>query len=85
MKLCRVTWLDSKWVGGSWKFLDEIDTQPLQVESVGWIIEDTPNSLVLVHNRGGNGRDDTTDSMGAVVIPRGCVVTVEELTNVVIP
>lgn len=78
----RVTWLDSHAYGG-WKSRDEwaehISADRLVCESVGWLVIDGRDYLVLAQSRGNRVGDATWADM--VQIPRVAVQTVRVLPS----
>lgn len=68
MKLVLVKWVDAVTMGHGWRSQDEIaKTQPTLCQSVGWVLKQTKQKLILVSTIEGDDCDgDTTIPMGMV-------------------
>jgi hypothetical protein len=66
--LVLVTWKDAKSEASGWKSIDEVSCgHPATVTSVGWIVRQTKNKLIIVSSIVGDHCDgDTTIPMGWV-------------------
>jgi hypothetical protein len=67
-----VVWRDSRG-GGGWVPASEIDAEPAEIHSVGWVVSETPTAIVLaasVESRDHGGRhvlDPLTIPLSAVL------------------
>ena len=52
--LYRVDWIDAHSNGG-WSLPKDINIKPLKVNSVGWLIKDTKDYIVLAQNMSSSG------------------------------
>ena len=73
-KLVLVEWRDSQASMAVWETCDEMDDlAPLKCVSVGFVLEDTEDRLVLAMTR------NDYQVMGRVVIPREAITAVKSL------
>ena len=77
-RLVMITWLDSRQSEGSWKWLsDYAPMKPVEVVSVGWLIQDDGEVKVLAQSLAPDG--DNVQSAGRKAIPTCCVMKIETL------
>ena len=76
-----VRWLDSYGPTGRWLELDEFHAEELVASSVGWIIAQNKNAIVLVpHLIDGNERA-ARQGCGEMTIPRKSILTMHQLST----
>lgn len=78
MKFVRVEWIDSHEVLGNWTLLTELDEDDLRtspISTVGFVLRDTDDRMVIVLNNGGD------QVSNGIVIPRCSIESVVELTE----
>ncbi len=79
-KIVKVTWVDSSEYYG-WQDVTEVqEKQCMRVMTVGILWEKTQAHLKIVQSFG-----ESTHILGILVIPRGCVKSIEELGEVEVP
>lgn len=72
-RLLVVTWRDSVTLGrGGWQQAGEVaSVEPALIETVGWVLCETPSALTLA----ATWDDDSPPHVeGHMVIPKGCIV-----------
>lgn len=75
-RLVRVRWHDAHSCGDGWQAIEEIDTEPYVVDSIGYAIVDAkPGHIVLA----ASASDDAVDHV--LAIPHGMVREVVELID----
>ena len=77
MRYIEVQWTDSAHLPDRWMDLDEakgIAAQMLQIASVGIVIEEKQEYLLLARSL-----DDQGHASGVFQIPRGCILRIKEL------
>lgn len=74
MKLVYVEWLDSESQDG-WHPIDGLDTSMTHINSVGYLIVDEPDRIVL----GPNYDKKNHAVCQPITIPRCCIVKMEEI------
>lgn len=80
--LVIISWVDSCQSEGAWQFLSDFSAQkPMEVTSVGWLIQDDDVCKVLAQSLA-HRTDDDVQSAGRKVIPSKCVVKIERLSEV---
>lgn len=71
--LVLVTWVDSRQTEGSWQFLSDLSPPaPVICRSVGWLVHDGPDCLIVAQSLG-DVADDDIQTAGRKHIPRPCV------------
>lgn len=75
MKTVKVTWVDASTKSG-WTDRQDVELTPALVRSVGWLVEETKDSISLASSFGRNGPGDFADYL---TIPTSCVQSVETL------
>lgn len=81
-RLVMITWLDSRQTEGSWQWLSSYEKMtPVEVVSVGWLIQDDATVKVLAQSMAPDGENVQTS--GRKVIPSCCVKKIENLHEVV--
>lgn len=83
MRLVLVEWLDSMGVGGDWQCLDCVkDPEPVVCVSVGWIIRDTEEYILIASHRHDGGVIDDAEAQvcGTMAITKGTVVKIADLS-----
>ena len=79
--LVVVTWLDSRQSSGGWKWLSELEERdPIECQSVGWLIQDGDDAKVLAQSMAPDG--DDMQYAGDKIIPSRAVLKIERLTEV---
>jgi len=68
-----VTWLDAAHHQGWFDGNDELPTEPLQIESLGWLVFRDEKAVVLAMSAGEHNLGEL------LVVPMCCVVSVDEL------
>ena len=77
-RLVMITWLDSRQANGAWQWLSDYEKmQPVEVVSVGWLIQDDDVAKVLAQSMAPDGENVQTS--GRKVIPARCVTKIENL------
>ena len=67
-----VEWDDSAQPTSAWCFVDGLDVGIIRCRSVGWVLHDDPEVLVLAPNLGQEGTDEEQAS-GIIRIPQRCI------------
>jgi hypothetical protein len=84
--LVIIRWQDSRQPCSHWRYLAALpDTKPVEVATVGWLLRDTPEVLVVCQNVGDLESPDKAQASGIMTIPTRCVLSVERLTEQVGP
>ena len=75
MQLVRVTWLDAYSLSSGWKSVEEArKLKPVEVKSVGYVLNDAGTHLVIA-----SSLTDDGDCDGDLVIPAAWICKIEEL------
>lgn len=83
MRICkgqmvRVEWLDSRATTDQWEFLEDAELEkPVCCVSVGIVLEDTREYIVIAQSKTESPADET-QIMGRMTIPR-CSITKERI------
>lgn len=79
-RLVIVEWIDSS-SGEGWRPTDELATQtaPVRCQSVGWVLAETKEAIVLVAHTSGGHNSYREYARGDISIPKGCVTRVRKL------
>lgn len=81
--LVIIRWLDSRQPSGQWRYLADLpEARPVEVASVGWLLRDTAEAMVICQNVGDLETPDKAQASGIMTIPTRCVLSVERLTEV---
>lgn len=74
-KLVQIVWEDIAPHEGSWISRTKVKPQPAVMESVGWLILNDPQYVILAQDY------DHKDNMvaGVATYPKGCVRTINEI------
>ncbi len=76
MPVVEVEWIDS-WAHGGWQDPEDVDGTPLKCRSVGYLLKNGPNTVVLALSQHEGG------SVGDVLtIPSRCVTELRTLQGV---
>lgn len=79
-RLVMVTWLDSRQTNGSWQWISNYEKMtPVEVVSVGWLIQDDETVKVLAQSMAADGDDMQTS--GRKAIPTCCVQKIENVAE----
>lgn len=79
MKLVIVEWMDSS-QGEGWTPVSEIEDGCIAIRSVGWVLRETKDVLVIAPHHGERlGRDTPEQACGYMKIPKLAVKRVREL------
>ena len=77
--LVMITWLDSRQTDGAWQWLSKFEKlTPVEVVSVGWLIQDDAQVKVLAQSMAPDG-DNNMQTAGRKAVPTNCVVKIEPL------
>ncbi|HVZ05578.1 hypothetical protein [Hyphomicrobium sp.] len=80
--LVIVRWLDSRQPCGQWRYLSSLpDARPVEVATVGWLVKDTVDVMVVCQNVGDLENPERAQASGIMAIPTRCVLSVEKLTE----
>jgi len=77
MKIVEVEWIDAHYEGG-WKpkiALEDAVRKDLKIVTLGYLIEDTDDRIILTHGIDGEGEQ----YQGYYLIPKGCVLNIKEI------
>lgn len=78
--LVLVIWLDSYGVSSEWQEITEIVAPPLTVSSVGWLLHDGEDCIVIVpHLSQADHKHAKQQGCGDMTIPKVAVVSITEL------
>jgi hypothetical protein len=78
--LVMVEWEDSAQPVPGWQHLSEFTPQSvIKCVSVGWLIHDSTDMLVIAPNMGDLDSENNVQVSGVIRIPARCVVSVKEL------
>ncbi|MBS0251199.1 MAG: hypothetical protein JSR78_09055 [Proteobacteria bacterium] len=81
--LVIIRWLDSRQPSGQWRYLSDLpEVRPVEVASVGWLLRDTAEAMVICQNVGDLEAPNKAQASGIMTIPTRCVLSVERLTEV---
>lgn len=82
MKLRYVKWVDSHGPGNGWLALSDIWAEQLVVRSVGFVLHDTPELLVLVPHLCLPAEDAfvARQGRGALTIPKASILETGDIT-----
>lgn len=79
-RLVMITWLDSRQTDGAWEWLSKYERlNPVEVVSVGWLIQDDDNVKVLAQSMAPDGENMQT--AGRKAIPTCCIRSIETLVE----
>jgi hypothetical protein len=74
VKKVEIQWIDSKTSPNEWEYLDGLESlKPPLCQSVGFLIEDTPEYKTIVHTI------STTQILGRITIPNRCIKKIKVL------
>jgi hypothetical protein len=80
--LVIIRWLDSRQPCGQWRYLSTLpEARPVEVATVGWLLQDTADVKVVCQNVGDLDNPDKAQASGIMTIPTRCVLSVERLTE----
>jgi hypothetical protein len=84
--LVIIRWQDSRQPCSHWRYLAALpETKPVEVATVGWLLKDTPEVMVICQNVGDLESPDKAQASGIMTIPTRCVLSVERLREEVGP
>lgn len=69
MKVVKVLWVDSCNSNMNWTFAEDIEIEPMYIESFGVVIKDTDEFLAIAQNYG----DNPEQYSNITTIPKGCI------------
>ena len=76
--LVIVRWIDIASHDGAWMdYSDAVTMKPIQVETVGWVIKENPEYIVVAASISPDKEESVTGSINA--IPRGCISFIKDL------
>lgn len=80
--LVLIHWIDSRGASSQWAFLDDKAQGPCQCESAGWLIHQSPDSIVICPHIGDTG-DEWEDAQGCGImeIPTVAITSIHKLTK----
>ena len=82
LPLMFVEWVDSMSVNGEWQSVEEIEEPELAIAySVGWVIGDFPNYLVVAPHVVADLKDIELQACGVMNIPKVCIRRTERLSD----
>lgn len=82
-KLIVVDWHDSRQPKPNWIFLDDLVNEgPVACCSVGWVVSETTENLILCPNLGDTFSSDSVQGCGMIVIPQ---ISIKKRTLMTIP
>lgn len=77
MRLVLVEWEDSRTADGGWRYIKDVcELKAVKCQTVGWLLEQTPTSLLIAQSVG-DLSDDESQTMGRTAI------AVRQITKVV--
>lgn len=80
--LVIIRWQDSRQPCGHWRFLSALpETSAVEVATVGWLLKNTGEVMVVCQNVGDLGHPEKAQASGIMAIPTRCVLSVEKLTE----
>ena len=80
--LVIIRWQDSRQPCGHWRFLSALpETSAVEVATVGWLLKDTADVMVVCQNVGDLAHPEKAQASGIMTIPTRCVLSVERLTE----
>ena len=79
MKLVLVEWYDSHQNTGGWAPVKDIPAFLPVIRSVGWVLHDNDQCLVLVPNHGAATDTSSEQACGEMTIPKRAVKKVRQL------
>jgi len=79
-RIVEVEWEDTI-TRHAWSNVDELPTHAWGIHSVGYVIQDDDDALVLVEARGEGGSNVSKDVGCATLIPRSAIRKVTELSK----
>lgn len=75
MKLVLVKWVDSKRLSEGWEYTEDITPSVVTCLSVGWILKENAECIVIVPHRDEN----ESQGCGIIAIPRCAIKHIEVL------
>jgi len=80
--LVIIRWQDSRQPSGHWRYLSVLPAaKPVEVATVGWLLQDDAEVKVVCQNVGDLEHPDKAQASGIMTIPTRCVLSVERLTE----
>lgn len=76
MDLVKIEWLDSRGATAGWKFVDDLDEGACKMHSVGWIVKDDWEHVVLAPHMS----TDEEQASGVMYIPRSAITHIYALS-----
>ncbi len=80
MELVIVEWEDSQGCPQGWQFFEDVSFEPVTIRSVGWVLRENKQSVMLAPHVGRVGGVEN-QGQGIMTIPKRCIlrrVTLEE-------
>ena len=72
--LVIIRWQDSRQPCGHWRFLSALpETTAVEVATVGWLLKDTADVMVVCQNVGDLTHPEKAQASGIMAIPTRCV------------
>lgn len=79
MKAAKITWIDSSGVQGGWQFLEDFDTELVEVTSIGFIVKENDALIALALNVGKETINAPTQINGVITIPKCAISSISFL------
>jgi len=80
LKLLWIKWRDPVARGGRWTAIEDVNTVAAAAESVGWLARQTAEDIIIVQTSCIDKGEDEHEILNEQLIPRGCIVEMQELT-----
>ena len=69
MKVVKVLWVDSCNSNLNWTVAEDVEVEPMYIDSFGVVVKDTDEFLAIAQNHG----DDPEQYSNITTIPKGCI------------
>lgn len=74
--LVRIEWTDSRGPTPRWQFIEDLDEGPCIMESVGWIVADREDHIIIAAHVGADGQVS-----GAMYVPKVAILHTHYLSK----
>jgi hypothetical protein len=82
LKLALVYWSDSAQASGAWRHMEDLpEPEAIDCASVGWIVKEDDEVLMIAQSMGDIGTDNT-QCAGIKQIPKCCITEIKILQRV---
>lgn len=78
-ELVLIRWRDAYGCSPEWRPVDSVKAHPLFAESVGWIIEDNADSVVVLPHRTKGNENCDAQGCGDMTIPKAAITEIIKL------